>query len=190
MTGFVGVLCLTSHWIGWFTQYHNDSSLKNPQWALATGVFSPRDISRIEREFLDVLDFQLRVTEADLLTLERPFISAFFSPKPRVAYTSSSSSSHQQPDDDDSDEEEEEEHASSKWSDSDEEDDVTTDFTSSPSGSDRSISPKSPSTTLGSFPLPPTASVKASSKTKVVAPQSKRNSRPPTRSHIPFPVSV
>jgi len=167
-------------------QYHNDTSLKNPQWALATGVFSPRDISRIEREFLDVLDFQLRVTEADLLTLERPFISAFFSPKPRVAYTSPlSSPTHQQR----GGEDDEEEEGSSKWSDSDEDDDdVTTDFTSSPSGSDRSISPKTPSS-LSSFPLPPTSGT-APSKTEVVAPPARRHSHPPTRSQIPFPLSV
>ena len=166
-------------------QYHNDTSLKNPQWALATGVFSPRDISRIEREFLDVLDFQLRVTEADLLTLERPFISAFFSPRPRVAHTSSLSPSHRQQGGDE-DEDDEEEEDSSKWSDSEEDDDdVTTDFTSSPSGSDRSISPKTPSTTLSSFPLPPTLGT-APSKAEVVPPQSKRH----PRSQIPFPLSV
>jgi hypothetical protein len=178
---------LTYYRIGW--QYHNDTSLKNPQWALATGVFSPRDISRIEREFLDVLDFQLRVTEADLLTLERPFISAFFSPKPRVSYTSSLTPSYQQRGGDE-DEDDEEEEGSSKWSDSDEDDDddVTTDFTSSPSGSDRSISPKTPST-LSSFPLPPTSDT-TSSKTGVVASQPKRPPRPPTRSQIPFPLSV
>jgi len=171
-------------------QYHNDTSLKNPQWALATGVFSPRDISRIEREFLDVLDFQLRVTEADLLTLERPFISAFFSPKPRVAYTSSPSSpTYQHRGVDEVDEEEE---GSSKWSDSDEDDDdddVTTDFTSSPSGSDRSISPKTPPTSLSSFPLPPTSGT-AQSKTELVAPPTRRHSHPPTRSQIPFPLSA
>ena len=134
-------------------------------------MFSPRDISRIEREFLDVLDFQLRVTEADLLTLERPFISAFFSPKPRVAYASSSSpSEHQQLDD----EEDEEEDSSSRWSDSDEDGGATTDFTSSPSGSDLSISPKTPSTALDAFPLPPTSDA-ASSPTKAAAPQHTRH---------------
>lgn len=167
-------------------QYHNDTSLKNPQWALATSVFSPRDISRIEREFLDVVDFQLRVTEADLLTLERPFISAFFSPKSRTAYNSSSSSNYQQEEEDVDDEEED---GSSRWSDSDEEDDVTTDFTSSPSGSDRSISPKTPSTALGSFPLPP-SSEPTKSTTDVVAPPSRRHSCPPPHSQIPFPLSV
>jgi hypothetical protein len=49
-------------------QYLNDSTLKNIHWALCTGVFGKRDIGRIEREFLDVLDFQLGVTEGDLLS--------------------------------------------------------------------------------------------------------------------------
>jgi len=156
--------------------------MKNPQWALATGVFSPRDISRIEREFLEVVDFQLRVTEADLLTLERPFISAFFSPKPRVAYNPSSPSSDYRQQGDGEDEEDDEEDGSSRWSDSDEDDDATTDFTSSPSGSDRSISPKTPSTVLGSFPLPPCSDT-GSSATKIVDPQ-------PTRHQIHLPLSV
>lgn len=181
----VGILCLIWCPDRFGSQYHNDTSLKNPQWAAATSVFSPRDISRIEREFLDVLDFQLRVTEADLLTLERPFISAFFSPKSRVAHASPSSSDHQQQEED---EEDEEEDGSSRWSDSDS-DDVTTDFTSSPSGSDRSISPKTPSTALGSFPLPP-ASNTASSTKGSAPPLTKRHSSPPTLSQIPFPVSV
>lgn len=179
---------LTQRRIGRRIQYHNDTSLKNPQWALTTGVFSPRDISRIEREFLDVLDFQLRVTEADLLTLERPFISAFFSPKPRVAYTPSSSSpSSSDPQQGDDEDEDDEEDGSSRWSDSDEDDDATTDFTSSPSGSDRSISPKTPPTALDSFPLPPTSDP-AQSSTKIVAPQP---TRPSTHSRIPaVPLSV
>jgi hypothetical protein len=126
------------------------------------------------------------VTEADLLTLERPFISAFFSPKPRATYTSLSSSTCQQEDDD---EEEDEEEGSSKWSDSDEDDDATTDFTSSPSGSDRSVSPKTPSNELGSFPLPPPSDT-ASLAIKVVPPQPKRYSCPQTRPQIPLPLSV
>ncbi len=49
------------------SQYLNDSTLKNVHWALCTGVFGKRDIGRIEREFLDVLDFELGVSESDLL---------------------------------------------------------------------------------------------------------------------------
>jgi len=36
-------------------------------WALITGVFGKGDIGRIEREFLEVLDWELGVTEADVL---------------------------------------------------------------------------------------------------------------------------
>lgn len=49
-------------------QYTNDSTLKNVHWALCTGVFGKRDIGRIEREFLDVLDYELAVTDADILS--------------------------------------------------------------------------------------------------------------------------
>lgn len=156
-------------------------------------MFGPRDISRIEREFLDVLDFQLRVTETDLLTLERPFISAFFSPKSRVAYTPSSPTNYEGGEGEDEGEEEEEEDTPSRWSDSDEEDEATTDFTSSPSGSDRSISPKTPSTALGSFPiLPPPASDPTPKRTrKIVVPQPTRHQiHHPTFTQISVPLSV
>lgn len=49
-------------------QYCNDSTLKNIHWALCTGVFGKRDVGRIEREFLDVLDYELTLHESDLLS--------------------------------------------------------------------------------------------------------------------------
>ena len=49
------------------SQFSNDSTLKNVHWALCTGVFGKRDVGRIEREFLDVLDFDLSITEDDIL---------------------------------------------------------------------------------------------------------------------------
>ncbi|KAJ7444305.1 hypothetical protein FB451DRAFT_76413 [Mycena latifolia] len=49
------------------TKYTHDSTLKNTHWALYTGVFTTHDVGRIEREFLDVLDWELGVTETDLL---------------------------------------------------------------------------------------------------------------------------
>ncbi|KIY49755.1 hypothetical protein FISHEDRAFT_16088, partial [Fistulina hepatica ATCC 64428] len=58
---FLGALMVAS-------KYLNDSTLKNVHWALCTGVFGKRDVGRIEREFLDVLDFELAVTEDDLLS--------------------------------------------------------------------------------------------------------------------------
>jgi Cyclin, N-terminal domain len=48
-------------------QYTNDSSLKNTHWALATGVWGKRDVGRVEREMLDVLDWDLAVSESDIL---------------------------------------------------------------------------------------------------------------------------
>ncbi|KAL4248808.1 Cyclin PHO80-like protein [Abortiporus biennis] len=48
-------------------KYSNDATLKNFHWAVCTGVFGSRDIGRIEREFLDVLDYNLSVTEDDIL---------------------------------------------------------------------------------------------------------------------------
>ncbi|KAJ7894651.1 hypothetical protein B0H14DRAFT_3646376 [Mycena olivaceomarginata] len=47
------------------SKYTSDSTLKNVHWALCTGVFGKRDIGRIEREFLDVLDWDLGVGEAE-----------------------------------------------------------------------------------------------------------------------------
>ncbi|KAF6743752.1 hypothetical protein DFP72DRAFT_1098152, partial [Ephemerocybe angulata] len=47
-------------------KYLNDSTLKNVHWALCTGVFGKRDVERIEREFLAVLDWELGVGEGEL----------------------------------------------------------------------------------------------------------------------------
>lgn len=47
-------------------QYLNDSTLKNVHWAYCTGVFGKSDVGRIEREFLDVLAFELAITEEDI----------------------------------------------------------------------------------------------------------------------------
>ncbi|KAJ7481008.1 hypothetical protein B0H11DRAFT_1648624, partial [Mycena galericulata] len=56
---FLGALIVAS-------KFTNDSAPNNTQWALCTGIFGKRDIGRVEREFLDVLDWELRVSEADL----------------------------------------------------------------------------------------------------------------------------
>lgn len=58
---FLGSLIVAS-------KYLNDSTLKNIHWALCTGVFGKRDVGRIEREFLDVLDWELQITEDDLMS--------------------------------------------------------------------------------------------------------------------------
>ncbi|KAH6902328.1 hypothetical protein BKA70DRAFT_1306467 [Coprinopsis sp. MPI-PUGE-AT-0042] len=59
---FLGALIVAS-------KYANDSTLKNVHWALCTGVFGKRDVGRIEREFLAVLEWDLGVTENDILSL-------------------------------------------------------------------------------------------------------------------------
>ena len=59
---FLGALIVAS-------KYTNDSTLKNIHWAMVTGTFGKRDIGRIEREFIEVLDWDFAITEADLLSL-------------------------------------------------------------------------------------------------------------------------
>ncbi|KAJ7167361.1 hypothetical protein C8R43DRAFT_877693 [Mycena crocata] len=49
------------------SKYTNDSTLKNVHWALCTGVFGQRDVGRIEREFLAVIGWELRVRERGLM---------------------------------------------------------------------------------------------------------------------------
>jgi hypothetical protein len=56
---FLGALIVAS-------KYTNDSTLKNIHWAMVSGTFGKRDIGRIEREFIEVLDWDFSVTEADL----------------------------------------------------------------------------------------------------------------------------
>ena len=83
-------------------QYLNDSSLKNVHWAVCTGVFGKRDIGRIEREFLDVLDFELSITENDIMVYHDAIISLVHPPRthshyipavPELDYSSSSPTS-------------------------------------------------------------------------------------------------
>jgi len=66
---FLGAIIVAS-------KYLNDSTLKNVHWALCTGVFGKRDVGRIEREYLDVLDFELGITEADLLSHHQGLLNA------------------------------------------------------------------------------------------------------------------
>ncbi|KAF9064630.1 hypothetical protein BDP27DRAFT_1230201 [Rhodocollybia butyracea] len=73
----------------------NDSTLKNVHWALCTGVFGKRDVGRIEREFLDVLDWELNISEADILS-HHANITAILTPSSprRHVYVPHSSSRH------------------------------------------------------------------------------------------------
>ncbi|KAJ3476464.1 hypothetical protein NLI96_g11137 [Meripilus lineatus] len=49
------------------SQYTNDSWMRAKTWAQLTGVFAPTDVVRVEREFLSVLEFNLRIDEDALL---------------------------------------------------------------------------------------------------------------------------
>ncbi|KAJ6531044.1 hypothetical protein B0H19DRAFT_468156 [Mycena capillaripes] len=66
---FLGAIIVAS-------KYTNDSTLQNVHWALCSGVFGKRDIGRIEREFLDVLDWELGVGEADLIAHHEGLLAA------------------------------------------------------------------------------------------------------------------
>ncbi|CDO70314.1 hypothetical protein BN946_scf184843.g3 [Trametes cinnabarina] len=78
---FLGALILANKLISRLSQYLNDSTLKNVHWALCTGVFGKRDIGWIEREFLDVLDFELGVSEADLLAHHDALLAISHAPR-------------------------------------------------------------------------------------------------------------
>ncbi|KAF9647819.1 hypothetical protein BDM02DRAFT_2497184 [Thelephora ganbajun] len=67
---FLGALILAS-------KYTNDSTLKNSHWAIATGLFGKRDIGRVEREFLDVLDWELTVSESDISDLHDSLMALY-----------------------------------------------------------------------------------------------------------------
>jgi hypothetical protein len=112
---FLGALITAS-------KYTNDSTLKNIHWAMVSGTFGKRDIGRIEREFIEVLDWDFSVTEADLLVVRDSLLHLIpnhqhatttpaltkpveVSPPSPVAsqYSDSSESSHWSDDDTDSD---------------------------------------------------------------------------------------
>ncbi|PPQ89441.1 hypothetical protein CVT25_012820 [Psilocybe cyanescens] len=66
---FLGALIVAS-------KYLNDSTLKNVHWAMCTSVFGKRDVGRIEREFLDVLNFELKISEDDLMSHQQGLADA------------------------------------------------------------------------------------------------------------------
>ncbi|KAF8145303.1 hypothetical protein K438DRAFT_1945139 [Mycena galopus ATCC 62051] len=68
---FLGALIIAS-------KYTQDSTLKNVHWGMVTGVFGKGDIGRIEREFLDVIDWQLGVAEADVLAHHEGLVAAAY----------------------------------------------------------------------------------------------------------------
>ncbi|KAJ7868184.1 hypothetical protein B0H13DRAFT_1059428 [Mycena leptocephala] len=74
---FLGALIAAS-------KYTQDSTLKNAHWALVSGVFGTGDIGRIEREFLEVLDWELGVREGDVLALHAGLVAAAASNSPQT----------------------------------------------------------------------------------------------------------
>ncbi|KAF9651620.1 hypothetical protein BDM02DRAFT_3090709 [Thelephora ganbajun] len=102
---FLGALMAAS-------KYTNDSTLRNVHWALATGVFGKRDVNRIEREFLQVLAWQLGFTQPDILAHYGAIASLYhdlpsqssntppsLSPQPSPTTTTTSSVRYSQPKD-------------------------------------------------------------------------------------------
>ncbi|KAK7694113.1 hypothetical protein QCA50_003689 [Cerrena zonata] len=83
---FLGALILAN-------KYLNDSTLKNVHWAMASKVFRTRDISRIEQEFLTVLDFELGISEGDILFHHAVLKSYVDSQEPTTPVTNVSSPS-------------------------------------------------------------------------------------------------
>ena len=67
---FLGALILAS-------KYTNDSSPRNGRWAIATGLFGKRDVARIEREFLEVLQWELAISESDILDLHDSLMALY-----------------------------------------------------------------------------------------------------------------
>ncbi|KAJ7847085.1 hypothetical protein B0H14DRAFT_2510494 [Mycena olivaceomarginata] len=74
---FLGALIVAS-------KYTQDSTLRNVHWAMVTGVFGKGDIGRMEREFLEVLDWELGVSEADVMA-HHEGLAAAAAGKPWVA---------------------------------------------------------------------------------------------------------
>ncbi|KAK7038319.1 hypothetical protein R3P38DRAFT_543096 [Favolaschia claudopus] len=66
---FLGAIIVAS-------KYTQDSTLKNVHWALCSGVFGKKDVGRIEREFLEVLAWELSVRQADLMAHHQGLIGA------------------------------------------------------------------------------------------------------------------
>ncbi|GAA6033610.1 hypothetical protein JCM8097_001481 [Rhodosporidiobolus ruineniae] len=55
-------------------KYLNDSSPKNKHWTRYAALFSPAEVNLMERQLLFLLDYDLRMDEADLLLAFSPFL--------------------------------------------------------------------------------------------------------------------
>jgi len=87
---FLGALMAAS-------KFTNDSTLRNVHWALATGVFGKRDVNRIEREFLQVLAWQLQFTKEDILVHHGAIFDLYHNPPKQSSNTPPSISSQSPP---------------------------------------------------------------------------------------------
>ncbi|KAJ3914970.1 hypothetical protein F5877DRAFT_49472, partial [Lentinula edodes] len=57
---FLGAIIVASKFL-------NDVVMRNWQWSACTGLFTVKSINTIERQFLDILDWNLTFTQAELL---------------------------------------------------------------------------------------------------------------------------
>ncbi|KAF9779618.1 hypothetical protein BJ322DRAFT_994334, partial [Thelephora terrestris] len=56
-------------------KYVSDYTIKNARWARWSGVFSKEDIGRMERELLDILDWNLSLAEGDIMAHHEHLLS-------------------------------------------------------------------------------------------------------------------
>lgn len=57
-------------------KYLNDQSPKNKHWSAHSSVFSVGEVNLMEKQLLSLLDFDLRITEADLASSLQDFLQA------------------------------------------------------------------------------------------------------------------
>ncbi|KAH7878542.1 uncharacterized protein C8R40DRAFT_1066981 [Lentinula edodes] len=57
---FLGAIIVASKFL-------NDVVMRNWQWSACAGIFTVKSINTIEREFLDILDWNLNFTQSELL---------------------------------------------------------------------------------------------------------------------------
>ncbi|CAH1757071.1 14621_t:CDS:10 [Entrophospora sp. SA101] len=69
------------------SKYLNDSSPRNKYWARFSSVYSVNKVNLMERQLLTLLDYDLRVTEAELLLHLSPFLK---SPSLSTSYNNNS----------------------------------------------------------------------------------------------------
>lgn len=67
-------------------QYVSDYTIKNARWARWSGTFSKEDIGRMERELLDILDWNLSIAEGDIMAHHEHL--SFLTPPPSLPLTS------------------------------------------------------------------------------------------------------